>query len=699
MKKMIFFLLVLFSAMWIGSAVNAAIIVGRISHIEGEIYRYMDVDKSWVATSLQSPVGTQDVLATGDNSRAEIAFPDNQLIRLDENSEIEILNLDDDIAEFTLQSGLARFYNRSSTGKMIVETARGTAKVGPGSAIDVQADGQSVTVSAVRGEATFHSYDDGVEKIEVLSGSTSLEFLEKSIVAGVGPIDRKWDNWCADREGLWNRNNLVRSEHLPGSMQEYAYAMEPYGRWQRIYYRGYYYWAWKPHSVAVGWSPYTTGYWQDWHGSPVWIDHNPWGWVTHHHGNWINMHGAWLWTPYVHVSHVAGVTVIGFNIRFGKRYRSHWHPGRVRWITHNDYIGWLPLAPWEIYYAKRKWGPRTVAMRGGTYFSININLSGHRHIDHAVVIPKRHLYHRKPGAINNYNTVKIRNINKTVIVKNYKPLQTAERLRDRKYSTKVTRTRTEVTRTGTKVARIRDTEKRIEIQRERNAEKAREVIRSGNHERKRARSIRIQHNMPKERAVTGKYEKGSRRTVEKKHSGAIKNDRTAVLDKAARIRGGRPEQTTRERTVIKREWTTVKKGVAANDNPRKSAAKEERSRKKGNGAGRAQVETNRKRMVKQESKTVVTGKKGTDTGRQMKRDSRLSQRQVVRKQNSNEKVSKENSGKYKANKESEEDNRERQTARNVHNSRERSASREKREYRQKSGRDWNVTSLDSRRFR
>jgi hypothetical protein len=685
MKKIILFLLVLFSAIWAGSVVDAAIIVGRISHIEGEIYRYMDVNESWVATSLQSPAGTQDVLATGDNSRAEIVFPDNQLMRLDENTEIEILNLDDDIGEFTLQSGLARFYNRSSAGKMIVETAKGTAKVGPGSAIDVQVDEQAVTVSVVRGEATFHSYDDGVEKVEVLSGSTSLEFLEKSIIAGVGPINRKWDNWCADREGLWNRNNLVRSEHLPESMQEYAYAMEPYGRWQRIYYRGYYYWAWKPHSVAVGWSPYTTGYWQDWHGSPVWIDHNPWGWVTHHHGNWINMHGAWLWTPYVHVSHVAGVTVIGFNIRFGKRYRSHWHPGRVRWIAHNDYIGWLPLAPWEIYYGKHKWGPRTVAMRGGTYFSININLSGHRHINHAVIIPKRHLYNRKPGAINNYNTVKIRNINKTVIVKNYKPLQTAERLRDRKYSTKVTR--------------IRDTEKRIEIQRERNTEKAREVIRSGNHERKGERSIRIQHNMPKERAVAGKYEKGSRRVIEKKHSSAIKNDRTADLDKAARVRGGRPEQTVRERTVTKRERAIVKKRVAANDNPRKSAAKEDRSRKRGNGAGQAQVETSRKRMVKQESKTVVTGKNRADTGRQMKKDSRLSQRQVERKQNSDKKAYKENSGKYRENKEPEEDNRERQTARNAHNSRERSVSREKREYRQKSGRNWNVTSLDSRRFR
>ena len=205
-----------------------------------------------------------------------------------------------------------------------------------------------------------------------------------------------------------------------------------------------------------------------------------------------------------------------------------------------------------------------------TLYVSNLNLSNHRYIDHAVIIPKRHLYSRKSGETNNYNTVKIKNINKTVIVKNYKPLQTAERLRDRKYSTEVTRTGIKVTRTGTKVTRIRDTEKRIEIQRERNTEKAREVIRSGNHERKGARSIRIQRNMPKERAIAGKYEKGSRRTVEKKHSGAIKNDRTAVLDEAARVRGGRPEQTIRERTVTKSERKIAKKRVAANDNPRKS---------------------------------------------------------------------------------------------------------------------------------
>lgn len=684
MKKIIVFLLVLFSAMWIGSAVDAAIIIGRISNVEGQIYRYMDVDDSWVETSLQSPAGTQDVLATGDKSKAEIAFPNNQLVRLDENAEIEILNLEDDVGEFTLHSGLARFYNRSSAGMLVVETARGSVTVEPGSAIDVLAEKKSVTVSAVYGEAIFHSYQDGVEKVEVISGSTKLEFREKSIIAGIGPIDRKWDRWCADREGMLAQNRLVRSEHLPESMQEYAYTMEPYGRWQRIYYRGYYYWAWKPHSVSVGWSPYTTGHWDNWHGSSVWVDYNPWGWATHHHGHWLNMHGAWLWTPYVHVSHVPGVTVIGFNITFGKRYRSYWHPGRVRWIAHNDYIGWLPLAPWETYYGYRKWGPRTVVMRGGVSFSININLSSHRYLDHAVIIPKRHLYHRKPGVINNYNTVKIKNVNKTVIINNYKPLQTAERLRDRKHSTQV--------------VRIRNTERRIATRHERKVEKAREIIKRENHESKKDRSILTRRNMGKEKIVTGKHEKGSNRTIEKKrerpalaqrnvpkertvtrkfekgsnrvidkkHSGAIASNRVNGRDKATREKVVRSEQRTRERIVEKRERPIVKSRVAASDTARKSLANKGRSQRKDNEARQAQVETSRKRTIKQKSKIVKARKNAEDGRQQIHTENSQAQRQV---------------------------------ARNSHNGRERSASRENRDYKQRSGRDWYSASLNSHRFR
>ena len=42
MKKQIIFLLVLFVMLWIGTLAQAAIIVGRIVHVEGDIYRYMN---------------------------------------------------------------------------------------------------------------------------------------------------------------------------------------------------------------------------------------------------------------------------------------------------------------------------------------------------------------------------------------------------------------------------------------------------------------------------------------------------------------------------------------------------------------------------------------------------------------------------------------------------------------------------------
>ena len=670
MKKIIIFFLVLFAGLQTAGTAGAVITVGRISHVEGEIFRFMDVDDSWVATFLQSPVGTQDVLLTGDNSRAEIAFPNNQLMRLEENTEIEILTLEDDSGEFTLHSGLARFYNKSPAGEMIVETARGTVKVEPGSSVDVLAEKESITVSAVYGEATFHTFQDGVERVEVISGSTRLEFQNESIVAGVGPLDRKWDRWCAERESVLAQNGLVRSEHLPESMQEYAYVMEPYGHWQKIYYRGYYYWAWKPQSMSVDWSPYTTGYWYDWHGSEVWIDYNPWGWVTHHHGHWLNLQGAWLWTPYVHVSHVPGVSVVGLNITFGKRYRSHWHPGRVRWISYNDYIGWFPLAPRETYYGYRKWGPRTVVVKGGTVLGVNINLSSHRHVDHAVIIPKRQLHHRNPGAIDNYKAVRVKNLNKRTILKNYKPMHTVQRLREGKNSAKVTRTR--------------DTVKRLESKPVRRTEKTRKIIRSETYPGKRDRAPLAQPNLLNKRPVTVKYEKTRSRKVENTYSPTLENTGNRVRDRKTRGRVVRTEKSPPERTAAKSSEKIVKKEAAVSDNARKSFINKAGSKERSERVGQAKTATVKKPAVKREHKTVAVRNKSLDERGSSKTLPRVSRMQGERKQNSVQKAPEGNRN-YRE-KESEEDTNQRQVFRGARNSRERIVSKEKAQYEERSRR-------------
>ncbi len=681
MKKHILFLLVLFSAIWIGSAVDAAITVGRISNVEGQIYRYMDVDDSWVATSQQSPAGTQDVLLTGDDSKAEIAFPNDQLVRLDENTEIEILKLDDEIGEFILHSGLARFYNRSSAGKLLIETARGTATVEPGSAIDVLADKKSVTVSAVYGEAIFRSYQDGAETVEVISGSTSLEFQEKSIIAGIGPIDRKWDRWCADREGVLAQNRMVRSEYLPESMQEYAYAMEPNGRWQRIYYSGYYYWAWKPHSVDVGWSPYTTGYWDDWHGSPVWIDYNPWGWATHHHGHWLNMYGAWMWTPYVHVSNVPGVTAIGFNISFGRTYRSHWHPGRVRWIAYNDNVGWMPLAPRETYYGYRKWGPRTVVMERGASLSININLSSHRYINHAVIIPKNHLYQRKHGVINNYNTVRIKNVNKTTIVKNYKPLRTSERERDQKHTVKAGRVRNAV-----RGAAI--------VQPERKKINTGEAVRF---ERGDDRAIQTRRDVQKETTVQASRQKGSRNKVVAQKTSAIRKRETGNREIQEKVVSS--GQRVRERNVEKQEKPLQRSSTAASVSaPGTEVTTKDRNQARTRESRQVKVETSSRNKVVAE-KTAATIKRDTVARQKIPQEKPQPQRQAALNEERAKKTGQKNNRKYSVNDKQEENKTEQQISKNKNFSREKNVLQERNTGRQGPGREWVSASLNNRRSR
>ena len=462
MKKQIIFLLALFSILWIGAVAQAAIIVGHIGHVEGDIYRYMDVGNEWVETFVDSPAGTGDILATGAGSRAEINFPNQLGVRLAENAEIEIINLYEDTGEFYLVSGLVRFYNNSDKGTLKIRTKRGVANLPAGSIADLQAEETSLQIWAVHGGSTFLKQESNSRKetLEVIDQSTNLTIYRNSVAASLGPIDMGWHNWCSERENVWQERQLVRSQYMPEPLQGYSYTMKPYGGWRRVYYRGYNYWAWQPHHVAVGWAPYTTGYWHEWHGDRVWVDNNPWGWVTHHNGHWMHVHGSWMWTPYVHVASTPGVTVSGFSIVFGPRYRSRWHPGRVRWIAYNDYVGWMPLAPWETYYGHRRWGPRSVVLKNrlGVNLSININLYDHHHLDHAVVIPRDHFNRRSKTVIKNYNTVKIKNINKTVIVNNYKPLPTITRRKQakREQVKKVqTRSRTQVTYPVTKIDKKR----------------------------------------------------------------------------------------------------------------------------------------------------------------------------------------------------------------------------------------------------
>lgn len=399
------------------------------------------------------------------------------------------------------------------------------------------------------------------------------------------------------------------------------------------------------------------------------------------------MHGSWMWTPYIHVSHVPGVTVVGFNITFGKTYRPYWHPGRVRWIAHNDNIGWFPLAPWETYYGHRRWDSRTVMVQGGSSFSFSINLSNHRHVKHGVIIPRRHLHKKGPVIVNNYNTVRIRNINKTVIVKDYKPLLTAERKRAKKVF-------------GTKSAAGRSFDRRLPLMgAERKMVKAGETARHPKTAKKDVRGIQSRSDRQKERSVQRTSWKDSRQTIAKAHDGAMARKRENAGAGTMQKKSAGPMQRTGERQIEKQQKSLPRSNIAA----RVSGQTKQVIRRKGNKAGAeesrpAEVGSRRGDKVVQEKATIP--RKGGRGKRTLAREeTQQSQRKVARNGDPAPKASSNNLRKQTEKDEPQDYKTGRQISRDQNSFREKNVSRERNTDGKGPGREWISAAMNNRRMR
>jgi len=93
-----------------------------------------------------------------------------------------------------------------------------------------------------------------------------------------------------------------------------------------------------------------------------------------------------------------------------------WYPGRVSWIHRGAYVGWVPLAPREMYYSHRNWGgPHTVVVTNVNISQINISARNYAYAKHAVVVNQNNFYR-----VNNYRDVRVTNINRSTIINNYR---------------------------------------------------------------------------------------------------------------------------------------------------------------------------------------------------------------------------------------------------------------------------------------
>lgn len=349
MKKTIFFL-ILFSIFlfYLKSYALENLDFMHVISYEGDVAIKKEDTKDWIQIDLNMPIEENDELWVSSNSRLELRTKNGSFIRLNEYSAMDV---------FSLSSNGYQLY--SDGGDIYVNYKSDYSSI-------LQFDTPSITVKAFdNARFRVEIFDNGETEITVYEGEVIVEnksdrwkvkkdykvlfneddILEKSKIYGFD----EWEKWNIDRDKIFTvRNKSIK--YLPDELHAYSYDFDKYGKW--VYEERYGY-VWQPTVIVINdWAPYRHGYWMWISGDYVWISLEPWGWVPYHYGRWIySSRYGWLWVP-------------------PTRGLVYWGPGFVGWVYTDDYVCWVPLAPGEVYYGYRYYGPYSVKIN-----NVNINVT------------------------------------------------------------------------------------------------------------------------------------------------------------------------------------------------------------------------------------------------------------------------------------------------------------------------------------
>jgi len=348
-------------------------VVGRITFLEKNLFRYLQEEKDWALAARDIPVGDGDVFYSDTQGRSELTFPNDTKIRLNDNTKIQIDGVKEKITSVYVNSGVARIQNRSSDTVVKVETPYGQVLSNQPSTFDVYVGDSSAVVTGLNGSARF--VDGQNHQYDVKPGADSLVADQNSVASSRRYLDSRWDTWNNQMDGEAVKAAQNPSPYLPPQLQSESQVLADNGNWAPLSYNGETANYWTPRNVAPDWSPFTVGRWTTWYGEQLWVPYERFGWVTHHHGGWIHYNRRWYWRP---------------PIRAGWRV-APWYPARVAWVNHGRYIGWVPLTAYETYYGRRYWGPRTVVYNERVVVQ-NIAVQKYVNVNRVVVIDKERLY-------------------------------------------------------------------------------------------------------------------------------------------------------------------------------------------------------------------------------------------------------------------------------------------------------------------
>ena len=314
-------------------AADAPARVGRVALAQGQVDIRADDEAN--AAQVNWPVTSGNTISTAAGARTEVRIGSTS-IRLDGDSALEVLQLDDDTMRLRLHYGSAsiRIVNREVLEGFALETPQARVRLQQPGRIRIDAE-------RVR-DTSFVTVFDGAALVD--SGASQLT-VRAGKRAEVGADDVRtlaasrdaFDDWAIARDRVQDTSTSAR--YVTTEMTGYE-DLDRYGSWSTNDEYGS---LWYP-SVASSWVPYRDGSWtwlDPW--GWTWVDNAPWGYAPFHYGRWVQVRNRWAWAPGRRADRVVWAPALvgwvgggGWNVAFRDRSR---HPG----------TGWYPLTPHDRF--------------------------------------------------------------------------------------------------------------------------------------------------------------------------------------------------------------------------------------------------------------------------------------------------------------------------------------------------------------
>jgi hypothetical protein len=318
-----FLMTLVYSAAW-GAGSDPPALVGRLGYVDGPVWMQSAADRSRAWTNW--PLTSGDAIRTAEG-RAELDLG-MVMVRLDQGSDVAILELDEAVTRLQIASGAATLHVRELPGSDAIRLQLNDATVelrGVGLyRVDVSRDEVRVVVRS--GEAGIST---SKARFQQFSREQARLELDGTVTLTTASSADAFEDWSLKR--AQNAERAESALHVAKGLIGHE-DLDAYGEW---HWERAYGMVWKPQKVSREWAPYRFGHWiwkAPW--GWTWIEDAPWGFAPSHYGRWINTDEQWLWVP-------------------GPRQLPPVYvPAMVGWTEHpaeEDRVGWFPLGPGEAY--------------------------------------------------------------------------------------------------------------------------------------------------------------------------------------------------------------------------------------------------------------------------------------------------------------------------------------------------------------